>query len=132
MNSEINNENVKLFVEDNPVSCQFFSADNLQILQNAIINQVYCQSDGSYKIDQQDENQLIIIMRSIYLLNSTNNINNIVEQVTILNKNVIDYCVPNIINNILQYIDYMRDRESVPFLPNPINDNMYKSLVRKL
>ena len=132
MNYEINPEKVKLFIEDNPVNCQFFSVSNLQILQNEIISGVYRKSNGTYKIGTQDENQLIIIMRSIYLLHSTNNLENIQEQIVKLNQAVLDYSVPNILTNILQYIDYMKDRESVPFLPNPINDNLYISLKNNL
>ena len=123
--TEINPTLVKLNIEDNPLNCSFFSMNNLDKLQNEIIKNVFEQSNGKYKIQKQDEEQLIIIMRSMYLMYSKNQSCNIEEQVQQINNEVIKYCVPNILNNVLQYIGYMNDRESVPFLPNPVNDNYY-------
>jgi hypothetical protein len=125
LNTEINPSLVKLFIEDNNLNCNFFTNNNFNKLQNDIIEEVYKQSNGQYQIGYQDQDQLIIVMRSMYLMYSNNLPYDINEQVNQLNKSVLEYCVPNILNNVLQYIGYIKDRESVPFIPNPVNDNLY-------
>lgn len=124
-NPDINPSELKLFIEENNLNCQFFTIDNYNKLQNDIINEVHKQSNGQYTIGYQDKDELIIVMRSMYLMYSNNQPYDIADQVDMLNKSVLEYCVPNILNNILQYIGYIKDRESVPFLPNPVNDNLY-------
>ena len=119
---------LKLFIEENNLNCQFFTTANYNKLQNDIINEVNKQSNGQYKIGYQNKDELIIVMRSMYLMYSNNQPDDIKQQVEMLNNSVLEYCVPNILNNILQYIGFIKDRESVPFLPNPINDNLYLSL----
>lgn len=128
IDDEMNSSEVKLFIQDNPINCAFFNKKNIDKIQNLIIEEVIKQSEGRFKIGYQDENQLIIIMRSMYLMYSNNLPYNIDQQVDSLNDMVIKYSVPNILNNILQYVGYLKDRESVPFLPNPVNDNLYKPL----
>lgn len=122
---EINTSKVKLFIEDNALNLQFFSKDNLALIQQQIIEEVYKQSKNQFRISPQDEEQLIIVMRSMYLMNSNNLPDDIDNQVLELNNTVLEYCVPNILSNILQYISFVKDRESAPFMPNPMNDNLY-------
>ena len=54
------------------LSNTFFSAENVQILQNAIIAGVYKKSNKKYKIGNQDEDVLKTIMRAMYLQFSKN------------------------------------------------------------
>ena len=74
----------------------FFSADNIQIIQNAIKAGVYHLSKGKHIIGDQDEDTLKIIMRSIYLQFSSNLTDNIQGQVSDLNQLVADYSIPQI------------------------------------
>ena len=69
---------------------QFFSAENIQIIQNSIKAGVYHSSNGQHVIGNQDEDTLKIIMRSIFLQLSANLQTNIMEQVNELNKLVLD------------------------------------------
>ena len=48
------------------------------------------------RIGRQSDTELQIIMRSIYLQYSENNNCNIISQVKVLNKKVLDYCVEKI------------------------------------
>ena len=70
----------------------FFSKENLQIIQNGIRAGVYNKSNKQYIIGPQDYDALKIIMRSVYLQYSANNINNISQQISELNNIVLDYC----------------------------------------
>ena len=74
----------------------------------ASLNTAIGKSKGEFKIGRQSDKQLNIIMRSIYLQNSKNLPNDIQGQVFELNKLVLQYCVPNIYSEILQYNGYLK------------------------
>ena len=63
----------------------FFSAENIQIIQNAIKAGVYHGSKSQFVIGNQDEDTLKIIMRSTFLQYSSNNPVNITQQIQSLN-----------------------------------------------
>ena len=102
----------------NNLSLAFFSAENIQILQNSIRSGVYNLSKNRYLIGEQNEDTLKIIMRSIFLQNATNNCNNITQQISELNKIVSDYCVPKLLGEAEGYIKYKND---VSTLAVPMN-----------
>ena len=54
-------------LENTLLSRAFFSAENIQIIQNAIKAGVYHKSNGQHVIGNQDEDTLKIIMRSTFL-----------------------------------------------------------------
>lgn len=86
----------------------FYSQSNIDFLQNSMIDGVFKLSNG-VKIDKQSEDELLIIMRSIFLQHSKNLNINIQEQIQVLNGLVLDYCIPNINGNIKQYNGYIND-----------------------
>lgn len=88
------------------VSELFFSRENVDIIQQGLINYVYNKSNGEYKIGKQSEQELNIIMRSIYFTYGKNLNYNIKEQIRDLNKHVIEWSAERIITNIQQYLDY--------------------------
>ena len=67
-----------------------------------------------FNIGRQKDDELKIVMRSIYFQYSKNLPNNIKEQVLDLNTRVIDWCVPEIISNIKQTQRYIRDISTMP------------------
>jgi hypothetical protein len=95
----------------------YFSKENINIIQEGIINSVYNKSDGKYTISRQSDNELIIVMRSIYFQHGKNLNYNINEQIKELNTLVIRWCVDEIITNIKQYLEY---KKSVSTLPVPL------------
>ena len=107
----------------------FFSADNIEIIQNAIRSQVYKLTEQKYIIDKQDYDQLKIIMRAIFLQYSLNRPNNIKEQVSHLNKLVLDYCIPKVHGELLSYLKY---KEDISQLPVPADNPTYLSVDRTL
>ena len=107
-------------VVPNALSRAFFCNDNMELIQSQIINNVFTQSQK--KISKQSYQELQIIMKSIYLQYSRNLPTNIEEQVLTLNKYVIDYSVPTIINNVLEYNKYIQDITSpIPVMPRSVN-----------
>jgi len=95
--------------KESTLSRAFFSAQNIQALQNAIRAGVYKMSKKQLLISPQCTDTLKIIMRSVFLQNSANNPNNITAQVEALNQIVADYCVPQICSEAQAYINYKND-----------------------
>jgi len=115
--------NISNILSKNDVNTLFFSLENVEKIQKEIIASIYNKSGGKYKIGKQSEEQLKIVMRSVYLQNSRNLPFQIQEQVNILNKKVLEYCVPNIYTEILQYEKYLKDSSSIP-IPNERGRNV--------
>lgn len=108
---------MKIQGKQSSVSELFFSKYNINILQDAIRYRVYVESEKRLLIGKQSEDELIIIMRSIYLTDARNiegPKNVIVNQVRTLNSLVLDYCVPQIVREGESYIQYIHDASSIP------------------
>lgn len=95
--------------ENNMVSNAFFSAANIQIIQNGIRAGVYKLSNQRFLIGPQDLDTLKIIMRSIFLQHSLNDTKNITQQIEGLNKLVMNYSVPQIIGEAEGYVKFKND-----------------------
>lgn len=103
-------------MENSLLSITFFSANNIESVQNTLRSKIYNLTNGNYKIDIQDNDQLKIIMRSVFLQYSSNNNDNIDEQIKQLNYKVLDYIVPQVHNELVSYIKYKKDISSPPSL----------------
>jgi len=93
--------------EDSSLSLAYFSAQNVQANQNSIRAEVYKKTDKV--ICEQNEDVIKVIMRGIYLQNSSNLSYNVTEQIKQLNKLVVDFAVPKIIGELDGYLKYCRD-----------------------
>lgn len=91
----------------------FFSKENIVIIQNGIRAGVYNMSDGKYVIDNQDNEQLQIIMRGMFLEYSKNMPTNITEQIKILNDKVISYCSHKVYEEAKGYLTYLKDSSTL-------------------
>jgi hypothetical protein len=109
-----------LWTETN-LSNAFFSQQNIQILQNGIRAGIYYKSNGQYIIGPQDCDALKIIMRSVYLQHTSNQSENIPEQISELNKMVLDYCIKQVYSEAQGYMKYIDDVSTlvVP-ISNPV------------
>ena len=106
------NDIVKNILERNPLTQSFFSKENLDNLQNCIIKTVYERSSGNWKISRQSDNELYIVMRSLYLQYGKNLPYDIEGQVAELNRQVLIDVVPRIITKVEQHLAYQRDQGS--------------------
>jgi hypothetical protein len=95
--------------EDNVLAQVFFSAENMQIIQNGIRAGVYQRSKGKYVIGEQDCDTLRIIMRTIFLQNATNAPTEIRAQIIELNELVFEYCVPRVHGEAEGYIQQLEN-----------------------
>lgn len=95
--------------QSNTVSKQFFSASNIDLLQEKMIEGVSYKSNGSITIGRQDDDVLKTIMRGIYLQFSKNLAYDIPTQIQELNDHVLEYAVPQLYNEAVSYIKYKRD-----------------------
>jgi hypothetical protein len=116
--------------EQNVLSQVFFSAENIQIIQNALRAGVYELSGKKFVICPQNIESLKIVMRSTFLQYAIFDEKNIRGQVERLNKLVLDYCIPSVYGEAVAYIKYAKDQSTlvVPMdLPIPTDRN-YKQL----
>lgn len=103
---------LKTIQQRTPVSDFFFGQKNLDHLQQLIIRLIYERSNGLYKISRQSDNELLIVMRSIYLQYAKHLPEDVRGQVCELNRQVILDVVPKIMSNVQLYMAYMRDQGS--------------------
>ena len=95
------------------LSTAFFSEANQTILQNAIRYNVW--KNTSQIIGKQNSVQLQIIMRSIFLQFARHSVGvPIRDQVAQLNDRVLNYCLPEVISNVKQYMHYTEDVSQLP------------------
>jgi len=97
-----------------PVSELFFSDKNFEAIQHGIRYGVYAKTCGKHVIGNQSTEQLIIIMRSIFLQHTRNLPYNIVEQVKELNSHVLEFAIDTIVKELDMYEAYTRDASKLP------------------
>lgn len=116
--------------EWNVLAQVYFSADNIQIVQNGLRAGVYKMSDGKYNVPPQNIDVVKIIMRSMYMQYAEHYPKDITGQVKRLNQLVLDYAVPNIFNEAIAYFKYIQDQSTlvVPLELPVQNDRTYKQL----
>lgn len=119
--------------ENNPLSNAYFSAENIQILQNAIRAGVYKLSGNKYVVSPPNIDTLKIIMRSTYIQFVEHDMNYVKEEVQRLNKIVLDYAIPATYNESVGYLKYLEDQSSLAMpMDRPLKyDRAYKQLELK-
>ena len=118
---------------DTDLSQTFFSQQNTQILQNGIRAGVYHRSNNQYVIGPQDCDSLKIVMRSVYLQHAANLPHDISNQVTELNKIVLNYCIQQVYSEAQGYMKYISDVSTlaVPIAHPVMANNNDRELVLK-
>jgi len=119
--------------ENNALSDVFFSAANIQIIQNGLRAGVYEMSDNKFIIAPQNLDTLKVIMRSIYLQYAEHYPDKITQQVERLNKLVLDYAIPTVYNEAVGYMKYRIDQSTLvtPLAIPQHHDRVYKQLELK-
>jgi len=101
----------------------FFLAENIEIIQNAIIRNIAKKS--KYIISRQKEEDITIIMNGIYHDYARHLPYNLKEQVLELNERVINFVTPWILNEVEAYINYLVDADT-PLSPPKLPINVAK------
>lgn len=100
---------------ESELSKLFFSDDNFKRLQKMIKKEVFIRTGGEFKLEvDQEQRDLFIAMRAVYLENARMLENQIVRQVKRLNQKVVSEVVPGIITNVKQYFGYLREINKNP------------------
>ena len=120
-------------IESNMLATVYFSAENIQIVQNGLRAGVYKMSGDKYIIAPQNIDTLKVIMRSIFLQYAEYDMNNIKNEVSRLNKLVLDYAVSSVYNEAVGYMKYCEDQSTlvVPLELPRQSDREYKQLELK-
>jgi hypothetical protein len=114
--------------ERSKLSDTYFSKQNIQIIQNGIRKGVYDKSLSRILVDNQPEDQIVTVMRAMYLQNSKNLETNISQQIKELNNLVLTYCINNVFNEAVAYLKYKEDAST---MHRPIQHPIYSNKTNK-
>jgi hypothetical protein len=100
----------------------FFSAENMDIIQNMIIKNVYYSSGETLRINKIKSESLLQVMNNIWINFCRFLPYDLKEQIRDLDKKVTDYLVPLLLKESQFYFNYLRDsdRTNLPQLERPI------------
>lgn len=136
---------------ETPLTSLFFSDKNIQNIQNLIKFNVHKQIN--YIIDDQSNNELMTVMRSIFVEYSAHPhlfnekmtdaerqvlLKKYTNEVDRLNQIVVREIVPKIVSQLQQYLDYLRDASQQPlYMDKPKNESVkgqkqYRSITQVL
>ena len=104
-----------LNVDLSNVGDEFFTKKNMTFIQEQIKIRVYQKSGNKYVLSRQSDEELIIVMRSIYATNRPDLHGTIHEQLYQINCLVVDECTRLILPMVEQYIGFLHD------IDNPIH-----------
>ena len=109
----------------NPLNQAYFSPANVQIVQNKIRYDVYERSKGEFLIDPQSADELLTVMRAMYLQYGRHLPDDIAGQIAELNQLVADWAVPKIMAECSMHRHYLRDVTTMPIpLEHPVKMSM--------
>jgi len=114
----------------NELSEKYFSASNMDFIQDKLKSGVLQKSKGKYILPNQNVNTLKIIMRSVYLEYAIYETTNIDGEITRLNNIVIENCIEKLYNESVAYEKYCYDQSTIamPIDRPKNNDRDYKQL----
>lgn len=94
--------------EESLLSKLFFHPKNVELIQKQLIIEIFRRTNGEYLLSEfQDEADLQVVMRSVFLQYARHYPNNIKEQIRELNNLVVDDLFPNVLSEIKAYFGYM-------------------------
>ena len=129
INTNTNYQNVLVGTfERSQLSEKYFSKNNIELIQNSIRKGVYDKSNQRILIDKQQEDQIVLVMRSMYLQYSKNLDINISKQIEELNTHVLNYCITSVYNEAVSYLNYKEDASS---MHKPMQHPIYSNKTNK-
>lgn len=104
---------------DDAVASKFMSRRNIDNLHRSIVRDVFEASKGEFRIGKQSEQELLQIMRAMYLEHAKHLPHAIDEQVAELNAKVLEYAVPQIVSEVRMHLHYLADRDQAKRATRP-------------
>jgi len=93
------------------LNSMFFSDRNVRTIQNTLQQEFHRRT--GHKTEPQRAQDLVIIMRSVYILNARHLPTHIEEQVNAMNNIVVEQCLPMIARNVEMLLGYIRDASNM-------------------
>lgn len=94
----------------NDTSAMFFSQQNVDRLQRRL--QLEIRKRMGYSIDRQSDDQLVIVMRYVYMQSGANEGG--MDEVQRLNELVLAEIVPQVGAGLAQFVAYLKDASTLP------------------
>lgn len=113
-------ENTKQYVKNvlgqnenhmSEVALLFFSDKNIEIINKELVLRVFESTGGNVKIPFQSKDDLLVIMRFIYISHAKNLKKDIKKQVYKLNCRVINEILPNLLSEVESNLNYLNEIE---------------------
>jgi hypothetical protein len=102
----------------------FFSKENMSLINKQLIYMVWKKTDGLYKISEQSDESLIIVMRYIFIEYARHLPYDVPGQIKELNNLVVNEILPLVITNATQRVGYLKYIENpMQVLPLPQSTN---------
>ena len=101
-------DSLKGIQQETILSKVFFHPKNVDLIQKQIIMETFKRTNGNYLIRKQNETDVQVVMRSIFLQHAKHLQTNIKEQIAELNNLVVDDVVPGIISEIKAHNGYLK------------------------
>lgn len=96
----------------NPLNTAFFSQGNLNYLQRRI--QEIIKEKTDMEIARQSDDQLLIVMRNIYMQKGALQVQDVKAEVARLNGRVLKAVIPIVGSGLAGYLVYLRDASQMP------------------
>lgn len=113
---------LKTIIHRTPVSDLFFSLVNVRHIKYLVAKMIKGQYNYVINPESQSDDELFIVMRSIYLQHAKHLPTHIKQQVAELNYKVLLDVVPRVATNIQMELTYQRDQGSLPLpMPRPMH-----------
>lgn len=111
---------LKGIYEPTPVGEIYFSQQNINRIQKMIKYELFVRTNGKYKLEiDQNESDLLIVMRDIYITCGKNMPYKVIHQVKELNNRTIEKILPDMISLIKQDDEYIKQLDK-PIDPIPL------------
>ena len=111
---------LKGLYEPTPIGELYFSYQNINRIQKMIKYEIFVRTNGKYKLEiDQNESDLLIIMRDVYITCVKNMPYKIIHQVKELNHRTIEKIIPDMISMIKQDDEYIKQLDR-PINPIPL------------
>jgi len=105
----------------------FFSKNNISNINKQLIYTVWVKTDGMYKISEQSNESLIIVMRYVFIEYARHLPYDITGQIKELNNIVVGEVAQNVITNATQRVGYLKEIQNpkglVPLPRNTSNNS---------
>lgn len=111
---------MKGLYEPTPIGELFFSQTNMDLIQKMIKYEVFDRTNGKYVMKtKQNETDLLVIMRDIFINCCKNLPYKVIHQVKELNKKTVEKIIPDMISMIRQDDEYIKQLDR-PINPIPL------------